>query len=518
MVHLSPALLKALSTSFITSSANDQPTGSSRFAPTSTPDTIVAFEVKEPVLLPRAAPCTVELARHSFPFSYGHPFVGNFTPPTHCGSEWSKVVLTFTASVSGRQFDRLGAVWIGGAEALHYTTAEPSGSPVTTWSVQKDITSLSPILAKPQTVVVALDNVVDATYTGIFNVTVKADFYPVTRQNCVPESVPNVVIPISASTDSYGWFTLPNRTLPDSGVGAFVTSQLPTNAIKAEIEVFISGHGNDEFWYFNTPNEIASADNGVFPGGSYKDVQVSIDGKVVGVDLPFPVIYTGGLNPYLWRPMVSIQGFDVLSHKYDITPFLPLLYTNPGQHRISFNVTSSANDYWVVSGLLKIWTDGKPTTAGKFSGKLDEYAFNKAIPVYRYTNLTDGFVNTAAETRFHASGSIFKRDGSVIKTTVSRSGSFSNKQTYFNQGNGQTVAQLSNLRYEVTTITSRPYRGPTVRYFRQDASYPLKIDINYVSNGSLFELFTNVTMKYQNAARDTGVFVLDGYTNYWLTR
>lgn len=71
------------------------------------------------------------------------------------------------------------------------------------------------------------------------------------------------------------------------------------------MEVFVSGHSDDEFWYFNAPNEIAKS-LGTYPGGSYKELQVFINDEIVSIDPVFPTIYTGGMNPLLWRPVVAI--------------------------------------------------------------------------------------------------------------------------------------------------------------------------------------------------------------------
>jgi Peptide N-acetyl-beta-D-glucosaminyl asparaginase amidase A len=75
---------------------------------------IDAFEVIHPIQLPESGfKCETNLLRnHQFAFSYGAPFVGNYSPNCQSTGPWSKVILTFSSNVMGRQFDRMGAVWV----------------------------------------------------------------------------------------------------------------------------------------------------------------------------------------------------------------------------------------------------------------------------------------------------------------------------------------------------------------------------------------------------------------------
>ncbi|RKO93160.1 peptide N-acetyl-beta-D-glucosaminyl asparaginase amidase A-domain-containing protein [Blyttiomyces helicus] len=247
------------------------------------------FEIATPIPRPNTVSCTVTLGTHSFGWSYGRPYTGTYEPPPPaCDSKWSRVVLEFEAHVAGRQFDRFGkedgsgdagfavlcrmkgggrrsfhhfyggrwgggtvidtthacAIWIGGAEIMRLTTAEPEPHGVF-WKVEKDITAYAPLLSSPQSVVIALDNIVDSTYTGIFNVTARAVFYAATEKFPVPKSVPHSVIPLSASNRTHGWFRLPQA---DHSSVTVPLPLLPQNIVKAHLEVFWSPHGCDEFW------------------------------------------------------------------------------------------------------------------------------------------------------------------------------------------------------------------------------------------------------------------------------
>lgn len=102
---------------------------------------------------------------------------------------------------------------------------------------------------------------------------------------------------------------------------------LPRNAERAVVSILASGNGAEEFWYFRVPSQFASTfANVTLTGHSpFREVQLLIDGQLAGVSWPFPIVYTGGINPALWVPVVGVDAFDVPSFEIDITPWLGLL-------------------------------------------------------------------------------------------------------------------------------------------------------------------------------------------------
>jgi len=93
-----------------------------------------------------------------------------------------------------------------------------------------------------------------------------------------------------------------------------------------------------------------------------REVQVLIDGMLAGVAWPFPVIFTGGVVPGLWRPIVGIDAFDMKEDEIDITPWLPILCDGKSHNftilvsglddngRGSAELSNATESYWLVTG------------------------------------------------------------------------------------------------------------------------------------------------------------------------
>lgn len=90
---------------------------------------------------------------------------------------------------------------------------------------------------------------------------------------------------------------------------------------------------------------------------------------LAGVAWPFPVIFTGGVVPGLWRPIVGIDAFDLKEDEIDITPWLPLLCDGKA-HDFEIQVSGLNNtsngtatlsqttdSYWWLTGKVFIWLD-----------------------------------------------------------------------------------------------------------------------------------------------------------------
>jgi hypothetical protein len=127
--------------------------------------------------------------------------------------------------------DRIPAVGVNGSELLRASTQEPDRRNGVEWDAIKDITPYYDVVARGGQVVIALDNVIAWPYTS-FTITLTAEFYkPRTinlRHALLPDlGRPDLVIPVSKSPSTYGWFMVEPKSVDDGANSAIV--QLPRN-------------------------------------------------------------------------------------------------------------------------------------------------------------------------------------------------------------------------------------------------------------------------------------------------
>ncbi|KAL4340940.1 hypothetical protein GQ457_08G006640 [Hibiscus cannabinus] len=437
------------SKTLLRSSLFSQPSANQTIPPTQ------FFEVTKPIQLPSAKPCSLTVLQHDFGFTYGKPPVlADYNFPSDCPfQEFSKIVLEWNATCKGRQFDRIFGVWLSGVELLRSCTAEPRATGIF-WSVKKDITRYSSLLLsdKTQTFAVYLGNIVDKTYTGVYHVNVTLYFYPAVekmhlfkekRRDLGSEIGPkaDLIIPFSRDLPLNDglWYEIQNAS--DVKVKEF---EIPRNVYRAVLEVYVSFHENDEFWYGNLPNEYIAANNltGYAGNGPFREVVVGLDGDVLGAVWPFTVVFTGGINPLLWRPISAIGSFDLPTYDIEITPFLGnLLDGKP--HNLSFSVTNALN-VWYIDANLHLWLDSKST---KTEGKLLQYDI---VPlgvssVLDFRGLNGTFVTNT--TRFISSTGWVTSSYGTVTTKATQDLSYGN--TMVMNGNLQTINQITHFNDSV---------------------------------------------------------------------
>ncbi|MCJ1251956.1 hypothetical protein MMC30_009194 [Trapelia coarctata] len=282
--------------------------------------------------------------------------------------------MNFTVTSRGRQFDRLALMYLGDVEVFRTSTAEPTVNGIV-WTYVKEMQQYDALWKVNQKILFDLGNLVDSTYTGIYNTSLTAIFFT------IPDSPPTAdeILPISAMQSAHNQgsvFSVP-------GQNASVSYTLPQNVNRAVVSLQACGQGTEEFWYTNTftseENTFAATTGALYGGSPWREVQLLIDGQLAGVSWPFPVIFTGGIVPGLWRPIVGIDAFDLREHEIDISPFLPVLLDgNP--HSFEIRVASLGDDgsgqatlvetpgsYWLVSGKIFLFLDtaGHVTTGSK---------------------------------------------------------------------------------------------------------------------------------------------------------
>jgi hypothetical protein len=287
---------------------------------------------------------------------------GNYEPPA---CDFNSVTINLTVTSKGRQFDRLGLMYLGDIEVFRTSTAEPTSDGIV-WTYIKQMSQYNTLWKQKQKLIFDLGNLIDDTYTAPFDVTLTASFALIPE----PARAADTILPISAQKaceDSPSAFSVPSEN-------ATVSHKISKNTSRAVISISASGQASEEFWYSN----VLSKDKFVFNettgelGGfsSFREVQLLIDGKLAGVVWPAPVVFTGGIAPGFWRPVVGIDAFDLREPEIDISPFLPIL-TDDEPHTFeilvagledqpsgALKLSKTVGSYWVVTGKIFLFNDG----------------------------------------------------------------------------------------------------------------------------------------------------------------
>merc|ERR1719272_2825860 len=190
-----------------------------------------------------------------------------------------------------------------------------------------------------------IPNVVNKEYTGVLQINISLAFYRVSSGG-LGSKVPKFVQPLQNWTKP----SILAIGVTGTQTQTNLLSNLPRNMARITLEVFASGHGCEEFWYTNLPD--AATPKGGCGGGAYREIEVYVDGLIAGVAYPFPVIYTGGVNPLLWRPLTGIASFDIPPYTFDLSPFAGVM--NDGNtHNISMTVRhNNKAGVWYLDGVL----------------------------------------------------------------------------------------------------------------------------------------------------------------------
>lgn len=361
-----------------------------------------------------------------------------------------------------------------------------------------------------------LENLVNDVYTGVYHVNVTFLYYqaktikfPLTdhvkinrklgvlngyesqgiiqykEQNSiyVYEKPADLIIPISGVVDQGFWFRIEcENDVHSKGI------QIPPNTYKAVIEIYVSFHGNDEFWYSNPPDSYIETNN-LITGrghGSYREVFVTIDGNLVGSVIPFPVIFTGGINPLFWEPIVAIGAFDVPSYDFDLTPFLGLLLDGK-THSFGLGVSESIS-FWLVDANLHLWLDHDLAVV---QAKVIDYHF-PAISLQRKSEfkLLDGSFKVEAKRNSHFMGWVSSTSGNFT-THISQEFKFKNLIKFHRNGTDKVVKQKVKTTTEVKVKSDK---GALISQTVVKRKYPLRIEISNLpgSDNDTYLMITNV--------------------------
>lgn len=411
---------------------------------------------------PPGKPCVVQLFQNDMFNDFGtRPY--SYAPPSGCGTKWAKVVLEADFSVNaGRQFDRTASIWLGGVNLYFGTTEEPSSTVAPSWHVERDLTDYSALLQNAGEGQAILWNPVDSTYTGVIKGSAKLLFYPASALAPAPR-VPDQVI--SLGSDPVGSVT--NLSTSTDQLSKTVT--LPRNVVHAYLDVFAQSQNADEFWYTCVPDQYAAAvdDCG---GGSFREAEVSIDGQPAGVAPVYPWIFTGGIDPYLWRSVTDVQTLDFMPYRVDLSPFAGVL-SDGAQHTVALSV-AGANNYFSTAATLLVYQDSRST---QVTGKVTRNTLAGQPPTLTVSSTLDstgnGGITAKLSRHFVIQGYVNTSHGRV-QNSVEQTVGFANRQAFTN--NATTYEQVID---QVTSMdgTSSSSDGSS---YAQHVRYPFHVDYN----------------------------------------
>lgn len=446
-----------------------------------------------PIARPSTTPCVVPLFS-SYDFADFSPKFFSYNPPA-CAGPWAKVVLEADFSVdAGHQFDRTGNIWIGGVNVYFGTTAEPSRTVSRNWHIENDLTDYSPLFTSPQTGRIDLGNLVNGTYTSVLHGSAQLLFYPVANGATAPETADAV---LALSSDPTGGSVLlfsPTDSLTR-------TFSLPTNIERAYLDVIAQGQSaNDEFWYTCVPDALAGELQSC-SGTSFRETEVSIDGAPAGVAPVYPWIFTGGIDPYLWRPIVGIQTLNFTPYRVDLSPFAAVL-SDGQRHSVSLNVFNDHVYFSTTASLLLYLDHGSAQVTGALTANTvgtPNPTVATDLAIDSLGNLT-GTVTVASNRQFKLAGYVNTSHGKVDTQIVQNIGFANSMQFDITSNYVQNIVQNT----QIGSTTTRKSKGQMDVNVSQQ-QWPLTLNYSFVNypDGSAAQI-VSLTEGYGEHEVNTG--------------
>jgi hypothetical protein len=345
-------------------------------------------------------------------------------------------------------------------------------------------------LSHPNLATLSIPNNVDATYTGIPLVTITITFYESDATYPSPLDTPEVY-PL---TDSPGDWSAMSVTAGSNLT--YTTILTATDVLRVELDLMASPHGCEEFWYTNIDNDTLASDLGLCGGGVYRELQVYVDGSLAGTVDPYFVLYTGGINPYLWRPLTGIMSFDIPAYKFDLTPFV---LSDGRKHSITVRVEGgdSQGGVWYLDAALLLYHNaslapiiGKVLEHSDFGTHLVTNHEWDAEGGYRWTTI--GSHNFSIKSILHTGG-----NGQSIEYCVQGEVGTTILNQLTNSASVQITSGLFNSRaLEVVTPSAE---SPHSSCIESHTTFGFHINSSYLQDETTFDITASIEMSYQRA-------------------
>ncbi|KAL8693539.1 MAG: hypothetical protein Q9218_001664 [Villophora microphyllina] len=397
-------------------------------------------------------------------------------------------------------------MYLGDIEVFRTSTAEPTTNGII-WTYVKEMEHYKALWETDQKIIFDLGNLIDETYTGVFSTTLTATFFT------EPEVRPTAdqILPISAQAsgqDAPSAFSVPSDT-------ALVKHIIPQNVQRAVVSLSACGQATEEFWYMNVLSSQVNTfedEIGTLYGYSpFREVQLLIDGQLAGVSWPFPVIFTGGIVPGLWRPIVGIDTFDLREHEIDVTPWLAIL-CDGASHSYEIRVVGINDDghdgaslsktvgsTWIVTGKIFLFLGPEGSVTSGTPPRVDTTPPRLEIASTIATNSTGANETLTYSTSVSRSISITSEvktsNGSSFPAAWDQRLTYTNLNILSSQGFTQYTKQLT------TGSDSSASR------YKNDYSYPLTVNSSFsVGDDGGFGIDASLTRGLDFAVSGPAVF------------
>jgi hypothetical protein len=280
------------------------------------------------------------------------------------------------------------------------------------------------------------------------------------------------------------------------------TFSLPTNVERVYLDVLAQSQSNDEFWYTCVPNDVA-AELVSCGATAFRESEISIDGQPAGVAPVYPWIYTGGIDPYLWRPIPDIQTLNFAPYRVNLTPFAGIL-SDGNPHTVSLSVLN-VDSYFSTTASLLLYLDHG---AAQVTGGLSADTVGSANPTVTENISTDssgnitGTVSVTSGRQFKVTGFANTSHGTVT-TEVVQHIDFSNSQEFNITGDGNLYVQDITQSTKIGSLTTRKSEGQ-MQVTTRELQWPLTLNYSFVVNpdGSADQT-TSIQQEYRQHEVDT---------------
>ena len=477
------------------------------------------FELRLPILYDDLVYQEVIL-EHSFGNSWGVPAKKRFTPPAD--KKFNRVVLELNTTVDGIQYDRLAHVFINDIPVWRTSTAEPGREWVYT-SVEKDISKYLTLFQDgDSSVTLQLDNLIRGKLTGAFNTTLSVKYY------LDPNSDDDIFNHMTVTNHPAHRVTkliepLPNRTpllYYPNDLLSFSIPTVPENTTALKLALFVSGNAEEEFWYSNSLEDEKKyfAPNGheLLGHGPVRVINTYVNNKLVSVAAPEPVIFSGGISPALWRPIIGVNALDVKALEIDLSAMIPELWkTSAALDIVITNGTTNGTvgQNWIASAALLHWESEEIESA---KGSVLNFKNSTAFREHHSTNAPPRmqqlvYSNAVADIKSNFTYTLKNGSEIPVELHCTSKASFVDSQDYYRYGDLQlitaTVASTHSTNLQIGDISTNV---KNVKFYplviSVDTEPIIPPNVTYVAN---------VTNVYGSriVIDDKEVFVLESYQN-----